>query len=125
MAGFISFPSVLFMVVMSEGIIGVVLGEQWLEASRIFQVLGIGAVLQPVTSTVGWLFISTGHADRMFRWGLISAPLLILSFVVGLRWGAFGVAVCYTIMAFVLGPISFIYALRATSISFIDVLEYR
>ena len=94
---FITAPLIAFMVVMSEDIILLVLGEQWLDASRIFAVLGISAVIQPLYNTQGWLHISSGHSRRFFRWGLIGSIIIVVSFLLGLPYGVMGVATAYTI----------------------------
>ena len=92
---FITMPGVIFMVVMSEEIIRLVLGEQWIGASRIFAVLGISALIQPIYNTQGWLHVSIGRTDRAFRWGLVGSAAIIASFFVGVPFGALAVASCY------------------------------
>ncbi len=89
---FVSLPGVMFMIVMSENIIRVVLGEQWIKASPIFSVLGISALIQVVLNTNGWLHVSIGRTDRMFRWGIFASFFIVVSFFIGLPYGAIGVA---------------------------------
>jgi len=102
---FITMPGVIFMVVMSEEIIRLVLGEQWIGASRIFAVLGISALIQPIYNTQGWLHVSIGRTDRAFRWGLVGSAAIIASFFVGVPFGALAVASCYTaVMYLIVGP---------------------
>ena len=90
-------PAVMFMIVMSKEIILLVLGSQWIEAAPIFTFLGVSALLQPICNTCGWLFISQGRANNMFRWGLIGGTIAIVSIIAGLAWGAVGVAASYSI----------------------------
>jgi PST family polysaccharide transporter len=116
--GFITMPLVAMMAALSEEIIRVVLGEQWLEAGIIFKVLAFAAVFQPVVNTTGWVFISLGQTKRMMFWGLMSVPLFILSFVIGVIWGALGVAICYTICSVLILTIPNLYfAFRYSPIS--------
>jgi cytochrome c biogenesis factor len=64
--------------------------------------------VQPLTNSTGWLFVSQGRARDMTKWGMISGTLITLSFVVGLRWGAVGVAIAYSIcMIAVICPLLF------------------
>src|SRR5215813_4240532 len=91
----LTMPGVALMLGCSDWIIGIVLGPQWHEASRIFVLLGITGLIQPVANTTGWLFLSQGRGDRILKWGMISGPLTIASIVIGLPWGAVGVAAAY------------------------------
>ena len=86
----------------SDWIIVIVLGEQWLPASPIFLWLSMIAVLQTALSGSGWLFITQGRTKEMMHWGIIGSILTITSFVVGLRWGAIGVAVSYSLSGVVI-----------------------
>ncbi|NJK41130.1 MAG: lipopolysaccharide biosynthesis protein [Acaryochloridaceae cyanobacterium SU_2_1] len=93
----VTLPIVLFMIATSDWLIQVLLGSQWLEASPIFVLLGISGLLRPVANSTGWLFISQGRTHELFRWGVISSTLTVLSFCVGLPWQAKGVATAYSI----------------------------
>jgi PST family polysaccharide transporter len=73
----------------------IVLGPQWSATSRIFLLLGITGLFQPIANTNGWLFLTQGRSRDMFYWGVISGPITTVSIVVGLPWGAFGVALSY------------------------------
>ncbi len=120
---FLTMPIITFMVVASEEIIGLLLGSQWREASVMFQLLSISALVQPICNTTGWIYISTGRSDRMLKWGLFSSSWIVASFFVGLPHGASGVAFSYAI-AMLLQAIPCIYfATRGTSITMLDVLQ--
>jgi O-antigen/teichoic acid export membrane protein len=92
----VTMPLMAFMTVTADWIVRIVLGPQWGEAALIFSILGVAAIMQPVASTAGWLFVTQGRARQMLQWGLIGPPLLILFIVAGLPWGAVGVAASYT-----------------------------
>jgi len=94
---FISMPMVLMLAAFSEEIILLVLGERWAGAAPVFKALAFAALFQPVVNPVGWVFISLGQTDRQLRWSLVTVPLVVLSFVLGLPWGILGVAVSYAI----------------------------
>nr|WP_242020228.1 lipopolysaccharide biosynthesis protein [Trichocoleus sp. FACHB-40] len=78
-------PRVLLMLILSDQIVELLLGSQWHEVGIIFQLLGISAFFQPITNTSGWLYISTGRADRLFKWGIVSSVFLVMSL---LAWSA-------------------------------------
>jgi PST family polysaccharide transporter len=90
-------PAIAFMMATSDWIVQVVLGPQWSATSRIFLLLGITGLFQPIANTTGWLFLTQGRSRHMFQWGLISGPLTMGSILLGLPWGAVGVATSYAL----------------------------
>ncbi|MBD2166675.1 lipopolysaccharide biosynthesis protein [Calothrix membranacea FACHB-236] len=120
---FLTMPTITFMIVAAEEIIGTLLGSQWQGAVAIFRLLSISALVQPICNTTGWLFISRGKTQQMFKWGLFSSSLIVASFFIGLPFQAYGVALSYTIAMFLQAAPCIYYATRGTSISFFDVLK--
>ncbi len=105
---FILMPNIVFMILMAKDIISVVLGHQWIEAATIFSLLSIAALFQPLANTSGWLFVSQGRTRHMLYWGLFSMILKIIAVLVGLHWGAVGVAASYAAFSiFVKNPVLF------------------
>ena len=94
----ITLPLGALLIASADWLIVTILGNQWLEAAPIFMVLGISIFSQAIGNTTGWLFISQDRTDDMFKWGFIGAGTAIVSFFIGLPWGAFGVALAYSIV---------------------------
>lgn len=117
---FVTMPIIVFMYVCSDNLIRVVLGQQWLEAGEIFKILAIAGLIQPVWSTLGVVFLSTGRSKEYFVWGVGVAVMSITSFLVGIQWGAKGVATAYAIANYLMFYPSLVYALNGTSISIKD-----
>jgi PST family polysaccharide transporter len=90
-------PAIAFMMATSDWIVQVVLGPQWSATSRIFLLLGITGLFQPIANTTGWLFLTQGRSRHMLQWGFISGPLTVASILAGLPWGAVGVAASYSV----------------------------
>jgi len=91
----ITMPGVVFMIATSDWLVLFLLGPKWHDTGRIFMLLGIAALVQPVTRATLWLFTTQGRARELFAWGVISAIIAVVSIVAGLPWGAFGVAAGY------------------------------
>lgn len=91
----LTMPGVVLMIVTSDWIVSIVLGPQWREVSSILVVLGIAGFIQSISNTTGWLFITQGRTKDMFKFSMIAGPITVLSIIVGLRWGAIGVATSY------------------------------
>ena len=90
-------PGILLATMFAPQVFVLLLGDQWIGAAPIFQWLGIAALHQIVTSTGGWLFISQGRGREFLMLGVYGSILTVTSFVIGLPWGAVGVAASYTI----------------------------
>jgi O-antigen/teichoic acid export membrane protein len=118
----LTMPAVAFMMATSDWIVDVVLGPQWSATSRIFLLLGITGMFQPIANTSGWLFLTQGRSRDMFHWGLISGPLTVGSIVLGLPWGAVGVATSYALTrVFLTDPLLFWFVGRKGPVRTRDV----
>lgn len=119
---YVSMPLVSALGVLSSEVVQLILGTEWLEAGPIFTILALAAVCQPIGSTVGWIFISSGQTRRMFAWNCVAVPLILLSFLAGLPWGARGVASGYAVCNILLIVPELSFALKHSPISLRDVL---
>ncbi len=119
---FITMPAVMYLIIMSDQLIVLLLGEKWVKAADIFAVLGISALFQPVFNTAGWLFVSSGKTNKLFKWGIISSVAIVASFAAGLRFGPIAVAALYSTVIILLGFPALWYASRATSVDFKSIV---
>ncbi len=120
---FLTMPIIIFMMLASEEIIVLLLGSQWREASEIFRFLSLSALVQPLWDIVGLLYVSTGKTDRMFKWGVFSSLLIVVSFFIGLPYGASGVALSYSTTMLLLAIPCMYYATRGLPITLLDLLN--
>jgi O-antigen/teichoic acid export membrane protein len=109
----ITMPGIALMIATSDWVTLFLLGEQWRESGRIFMLLGVAAIIQPVTRTVLWLFTTQNRTREIFKWGGISGAIAVAAIVAGLPWGATGVAASYAATDLCLTtPLLFWYAGR-------------
>jgi PST family polysaccharide transporter len=109
----VSVPATAFLMLSADWVIVIALGPQWHGAARIYALLGLAGLVQPLASSTGWLFTTQGRVREMSRWGLIGGLLSVASFIVGLPWGAVGVAAAYGATGLVVrGPLLFWYVSR-------------
>lgn len=117
----ITFPAMIGAGVVAEAAIPLVLGPGWTAVVPVFEILcGLGLV-QSVATNTGWIFLSQGRADVRLKLQLFMTPVLILSFVVGLRWGVVGVAGAYAVTSAVLIPIQLHVAGRLVGLRLGDI----
>ena len=118
---YVALPAVALMAVLATEIVLVMLGEQWLEAAPIFQVLAAAGLAQTLGHPNGWLYQTTGHVRQQAVWGLISRSIMVVAFAFGVQWGPYGVAVAYAVTMTVLMVPSFALACRGTPVSLRDI----
>ena len=117
----LTMPGMALLIATSDWLVLVLLGPQWSDAARIFTLLGFVGLVQPICNTTGWLFISQGRTHHMFQWGLLGSSIIIVAIVIGLPWGAVGVAGSYSaITLFIVTPILFWFVCREGPVRTID-----
>jgi PST family polysaccharide transporter len=114
-------PIVIALTVTADRAVVAVLGDQWHEAVRLFQLLAPAALLGTFNVATGWVYIPLARTRRLLMWSLISTPITVLGFVIGLRWGAAGVAAAFSITMCAMRLPGILYCLKGTFIELSDV----
>lgn len=83
----------------SGPVTGLLFGPAWQGVAPILLVLAAGGVFKGVDSANYQLWVSKGLASQLFRFYLVSRPLMILVILAGLPWGPVGVAVGHLVAA--------------------------
>ncbi len=106
-------------VLLSTGdqLIPVLLGPQWTQSSTIFQILALSIPMTIMAGNNGLILTSLGHADRVLKWQLIRLPVLFAGFLIGLPYGAEGIAVAVAAIPAVMLLPGIAYATRGTPVS--------
>lgn len=112
----LSVPGFMAASMCSDRLIPFLLGERWTEAAPIFFWLSLAAVTQPISNATGWLFLTNDRAGDLMKWGLFSTPVVIVAFLIGLPWGATGVAAAYFISQVVIIPVLYAWCTRGTPV---------
>lgn len=97
-------PGVAALIIVAPTFIPFLLGPEWQESALIFSALGFAGLLQPLNNPAGWLFISQGRSRDFMIWGVVTAITSVAAFVIGLPYGVYGVAVCYTVSEYLRTP---------------------
>ncbi|MGE6740346.1 lipopolysaccharide biosynthesis protein [Allorhizobium pseudoryzae] len=97
-------PGIAALIIVAPTFIPFLLGPEWQESALIFSALGFAGLLQPLNNPAGWLFISQGRSRDFMIWGVVTAITSVAAFVIGLPYGVYGVAVCYTISEYLRTP---------------------
>jgi len=110
-----------------KDVVRLLLGPQWSESGRIFQLFGPGIGVMLLSSTVGWIHLSIGKPGRWLRWTLVESIATALSFVLAIPWGPAGIAVAWSVSYWALLIPAFWYAGRPIGFgaSFLIVAVWR
>ena len=88
----VALPTLAFVTAAADPVVRVLLGDQWIDAIPLLQWLSAAAALRCFSKVAQWLFLAEGRTQLQLRWGLVSTPVYIIAVVIGVQWGALGVA---------------------------------
>ena len=107
-------PGLLFAAVRAEVLIVFLFGAKWAAAAPIFRWIALGTMAMPISMAAGWLFLTQARTALYLRCTAIASLTTVLSYVVGLLWGAKGVAAGATISMYVVQvPLFVVVATRS------------
>lgn len=107
----------------AEPIVRIVLGPGWDRSEEVFSYLALAMLAATPMSTVVWIYVSLGRTFRMFQWGLIGTTGYVASFLIGLPWGAPGVALAYGCAQLIAFLPCLWMATRQSPATLVDVLK--
>jgi O-antigen/teichoic acid export membrane protein len=87
---------IAFLFVAADKVILFILGSQWIPSVPLFRALAPAAFVDCFLITLNWVLISLGQTKRLFKMTFAVSVLTVIGFVVGLPWGALGVAVAFS-----------------------------
>lgn len=94
--GYLSLPTYAIAAAVAQPLILLLLGPGWELAATAFALLAIAGIAQAIGNVQGWLYITLGRAHRQLVYYLITRPLVIAMFFVGVWWnGIEGLALLY------------------------------
>lgn len=74
-------------------LIDVALGPGWDESKPLFQILALGGVFQVASYVYYWIFLSKALMSVQLRYSIIGRVLMVIYMIIGLPFGAVGVAI--------------------------------
>ena len=93
----VTFPMMLGLMVVAKPLILTVFGVQWSPMILVLLILSPVGMAQSILHTLGNIYQAKARTDILFRWGVFSGILVVISFMIGLRWGIVGVASAYAL----------------------------
>jgi PST family polysaccharide transporter len=119
----VSMPLTIFLAVCSDNIVHILLGDKWSSASTLFRIMAIIGFIQTPAGIRGIVQVSLGRSGRYFKFGLFNSIATVASFIIGLPWGAVGVATSYAIVNYLILIPSLWYCFRFSPITTVVFLK--
>lgn len=119
----VTVPFTLFFAVFADEIVRVVLGPQWSAAATIFRLMTPTILVFGIINPLGWMLMALGLQKRSLYLGLIIAPLVMVGYSFGLRYGPNGVACGYSVVMLLWLFPHVAWSLRGTPVSVTDLLK--
>ena len=119
----LTYPMVAFMIVYTEDVVAVVLGEQWGGLVPVFRGLAGSALMMCSSSAPVWLFVPRGKAKQMLYLNACLVLCNVTALLIALPYGIVAVAWSISLVAMLLKWPVISYASVGSSVSFYDFLR--
>jgi len=120
--GYLTIPAYAVAAAVAEPLIALLLGPGWEPAALVFSLLAVAGVVQAVGSVQGWLYLTLERAHRQLVYYLVTRPLIIAGFFLGVWWaGIEGVALLYSAITLAIAAPGFWFAIRGTFVRGADI----
>lgn len=118
----IGMPLIAFLFASADKAILLILGDKWLDVVPIFRYLMPAAYNATIGVGMGWAYQSLGLVNRQLRWGIVSSFFNVVIFIIGVQWGAIGIAAAYGLSRPIFIVAGFIYCFRGTYLKVTDLV---
>ncbi|MGG7510428.1 oligosaccharide flippase family protein [Plantibacter sp. YIM 135249] len=119
--GYVLWPVFAVLGVLAVSIVEVLFGHEWADTASLFQILVVAGIAQALGYVNVWLFVASGNVGKQVAWAVISRPIVLGSFFLGLPWGVHGVAWAFSICSAALVVPGFLVARSGTGLRMRDV----
>ena len=122
MLAFIGMPLSAVLTLIGNDLIIILLGPKWEHAGKVLTAFCPSIGIQLLYNTNAWLHLSSGNADRLFKWSSSSIIVFASLFLLGVQHGAVGVAIAYASAYYLLLLPALWFAGRPLDIHLSDIL---
>jgi PST family polysaccharide transporter len=106
----------------AEDIVGTLLGQGWRPAARILRLLTPTMLVFAIVNPLAWLLLSAGRTGRSLVMALLIAPVTIIAFLIGVNFGAEGVAIGFSSAMVLLAPLLVLIGTRGMNLGWRDIV---
>lgn len=121
---FFAVPMGVGIAALAEIVVPVLLGNKWISAVPVLQILALGGILKTLQSNTGSVFLAVGRPWVITSlWALRVCVLIPMLVVFCLRSGVVGAAWAFFLAEAVTSPFILVYVLRSLRVSWKDVID--
>ncbi|MGW9182224.1 lipopolysaccharide biosynthesis protein [Agromyces sp. NPDC055661] len=121
--GYLTIPVYAVAAAVSSPLVAILLGPGWEEAATLFSILALAGIAQAIGSVLGWLYLTLGRAHKQLLFFVITRPILIAGYFVGIWWaGVEGLALVFGVLSLLLLIPELVYATSGTFMRVRDIL---
>lgn len=121
----INVPIVIYLGLFADVVVGVLLGEQWLEMVPVFRCLAPAALMAATNVAGGWVMVALGRVSKQFYMGLGSSVVHVIAMIIGLVWGVVGVAIAVSCSRMLMKLPMLAIAYQRTEIHLMDFIRVQ
>jgi O-antigen/teichoic acid export membrane protein len=114
---FVTLPLGLFVAVYAREITLVLLGERWTDAAVFLRIFALVACIRPELASTGLVQVTCGRSKAYFIINLIRSAVLVLLMLVGVHWGAEGIAAAFAVEIMLMIVPALHYSFKHTPVS--------
>ncbi len=116
----ITMPIIACLFGVIDTLIPFLLGERWTATAALYKVLAPGVFF--LTFSSSWIYIPLGKVRRQLYLSGFSTAFLLIGYLIGVKYGAFGVAAAYSISRTILFLPTLIVACKDAPVNWQDVV---
>ena len=115
-------PGVVLIAAATQLIVSIALGPQWVSSAPIFAWLALACLAQLAVGPLTMIFISQSRSRDSVHSSIATSLVNVVAFLIGIHWGALGVAMAYALCEVARAPVMLWYATRTGPVGFRDAL---
>lgn len=119
----VTFPLMGLATALSPWVVSFVLGPNWAELTPLIWVLAPVGALQSVTASAGGILMAKGRTDSLLKVTTITSVIVVLAYILGLRWGLLGMCVTYAIAVLITTPLQLLVSFREVELRVVSYLR--
>ncbi|WP_420120749.1 lipopolysaccharide biosynthesis protein [Nakamurella sp.] len=101
---------------LSEPLVLVLFGQDWLPVAPIFAILALGGIFRSIQQIAFWTYLARAQTGAQLRMILVTRPIMIGMMLAGLPWGPVGVAAGHSLGYLMFWVVSTWHAGRSTGV---------
>ncbi len=118
-----AFPGLGWFLVSANHVIPIALGDQWDASIPLFRILSPAGLATALDASVMWVYVTSGRADKQFRWGIGSTIIAIIALLIGSNWGAAGIATALSATLILTRIAEYPYCYKGTGITIATLIS--